>query len=89
MHPDTFAWASSIPRGLYMDKQALYEIVQRAWEMGLEEADGTRIPGPLHLKITGFGYIDDDSMKEVLVRTELSPLWTFAIVRVAGPAMAP
>jgi hypothetical protein len=87
MELDIFAWGSSIPRTLYLDKEALYSIVQDAWDMSLGEVNGVRIPGPLHVKITGFGYIDDDSMKEVLVRTELSPTWTYAIVRVTGPAM--
>jgi hypothetical protein len=57
--------------------------------MSLDEVNGTRVTGPLHVKVMGFGYIDDMSMQEVFVGTELSPLWTYAVVRAVGPAMAP
>jgi len=89
MQLDTFSWVSPIPRSLYLDKPALYNIVLNGWEVRLQAAHGYRIQGPIHLQAFGFGYIDDNSMEEVLVKTELSPLWTYAIVRVSGPAMRP
>lgn len=86
---DTFAWAAPIPRHLYLDKPALYDIVMGEFEGRLQDASGIRIPGPIRLRILQFGYIDDDSMQQVIVKTELSPLWTFVFIHVSCPAMKP
>ena len=87
MKIETFAWAGPIPRGLYLDKPAMHDIVFSEYEGRLSESGGTRVPGPLRLKVVAFSYIDDNTMKEVRVRTELSPLWTYAVVHISGPAI--
>jgi hypothetical protein len=89
MQIDTFAWASPIPRSLYMDRQFMYEAVIKEYGARLQEAGGFRIPGPVRVQVLQFGYIDDNSMEEVVVGSELSPHWTFAVVRVMGPATRP
>lgn len=86
---DTFAWAAPIPRQLYLDKPALYDIAIGEFEGRLQDAGGIRMPGPIRFRILQFCYIDDDSMQEVIVGTELSPLWTFVFVHVSCPAMKP
>lgn len=89
MDTDIFGWAAPIPRQLYLDKPALYSIVMGELEGRLRDAGGIRLPGPIRVRILQFGYIDDDSMLEVLVKTELSPLWTYAVVHVSCPAVKP
>lgn len=89
MSVDTFAWAPLIPRHLYLDKPALYDIIIGEFEYRLQDAGGIRIPGPIRMRFLQFGYIDDDSMQEIIVGTELNPLWTFAVVHVSCPAVKP
>ena len=86
---DTFTWATLIPRHLYLDKLAFYDIAIGEFEGQLQIAGGIRVSGPIRLRILKFGYIDDDSMQEVIVGTELSPLWTFVFIRISCPAMKP
>ncbi len=87
MEIQTFAWAAPIPRHLYLDKEALYPIIMGEFESRLRVEGGVRVPGPIRMRFLGFGYIDDDSMQEVLVKTELSPLWTYAVCHVSCPAV--
>jgi hypothetical protein len=89
MQIQTFAWAAPIPRHLYLDKPALYDIIMGEFEGRLSDEGGIRVPGPIRLRFLQFGYIDDDSMKEVLIKTELSPLWTYVVVHVSCPAVHP
>jgi hypothetical protein len=89
MQIDEFAWMQPIPRTLYNDKPAMYDLMMKGWEVRLSVAHGRRVSGPLRFQVSGFGYIDDMSLKEVLVKSELSIMWTYAIVRISGPAIRP
>ncbi len=88
MEIDTFAWGADIPRDMYEDKDWLYEAVLGEWHARLQYARGIRIPGPIQIKTVHFGYIDDNTMEEVM-SLEINPNWTYAVVRVTGPAMKP
>lgn len=86
MQIDTFAWASEIPREMYSDKDWLYSVVTEEWHVRLQHAGGNRIPGPIQIKTMHFGYIDDNILREVMT-LERNPNWTYAVVRVTGPAI--
>lgn len=88
MQIDTFAWAPPIPREMYGDKDWLYTTVIDEWIVRLQAAGGKRIPGPVQVKTMHFGYIDDNTMEEVM-SLKINPNWTYAVVRVTGPAMSP
>jgi len=88
MQADIFAWAPPIPRDVFEDKDWLYQVVMDEWVFRLQQARGRRISGPIQVKVMHFGYIDDDTMEEV-VTLEINPNWTYAVVRVSGPAMSP
>jgi len=88
MQTDTFAWAPPIPRAVYEDKDWLYRVVTDEWAFRLQQAGGRRIPGPIQVKVMHFGYIDDDTMEEVKT-LKVNPNWTYAVVRVSGPAVRP
>jgi hypothetical protein len=88
MEIDTFAWAPPIPRAVFEDKDWLYPAVMDEWAFRLQQAGGKRIPGPLHVKVMHFGYIDDNTMEEVMT-LKIKQNWTYAVVRVTGPAMKP
>jgi hypothetical protein len=73
---------------MFDDKDWLYSAVIDEWAFRLRQAGGKRIPGPVQVKVMHFGYIDDDTMEEVMA-LEINPNWTYAVVRVSGPAMSP
>jgi len=88
MQADTFAWSPPIPRDVFNDKDWLYQVLTDEWVFRLHQAGGKRMPGPVQVKVMHFGYIDDDSMEEVIT-LEINPNWTYAVVRVSGPAVRP
>jgi len=71
---------------MFEDKTFLYNVLPSEWEARLREAEGIRLPGPLHMQVMEYGSIDDMTGEEIVMRPD-SPLWTFVIIRVIGPAM--
>lgn len=88
MDIDTFVWMCPVPRGMWEDKVWAYSTVQMVWREQLHKARGHRLPGPLQVKVMHWGYIDGNSMEEVILQGK-TPLATFVLVRVVGPALTP
>ena len=88
MNVDVFAWAPSMPLGMWDDKEWAYQVLQDEWIERLRAAGGRRLPGPINVRVMHFGYIDDDSLEEVIMCND-GPGITYVVVRVTGPAMSP
>ena len=88
MQDDRFAWAPNIPREMFEDKEFLYSVLPAEWEQLLREAGGIRLPGPVHMQVMEYGYIDDDSLEPVIMDV-YNVRVRFVVVRVIGPAMRP
>jgi hypothetical protein len=71
---------------MFEDKEFLYSVLPAEWENMVREYDGVRLPGPVNIQAIEYGGIDDQSGQEIVMRPD-SPLWTYVIVRISGPAM--
>lgn len=84
---DIFTAVLPVPRELFeTDKQTMYDVLTREYWIMMYNSNRVRIPGPIMMETRYFGYIDDDSMEEVIVGLSYSSLWTYVVIRVSGPA---
>lgn len=83
---DKFVIYQPIPRILHEDEEQRWIALHFIWYESLREKRGVPVSGPLQMTVIDFGYIDDNTLREVYV-SERSREWTFATWRVIGPAV--
>ena len=92
--PEPFAVIQHAPRSMYRDLDIVWEMLHQIWDMKLTEFGGSRAPGPLQVKVMGFGVLEAEGISyfipgSLTPMSESSPLWTLVTFRVYGYAFPP